>query len=148
MPTVVHLREVPETMKTIMIPLASEPGQLARLTQLMAEGGVDIRALDADQDSDPAFGVVRLVVDCYDLALQLLRGAGYCPVTEDALLIHVVDEPGALARIAVRFSSARINVQSIHILNRRDGESLVSLVTDDNEAARALVADCIVDPRH
>ena len=132
-------------MKKIMIPLASKPGQLASLTQLMASGGVDIRSIDAQQESGRDFGVVRLVVDRYDDALQLLRDAGYSPVTEDALLIHVKDEPGSLAKIAVRFSDAGMNVKSLHILHRSDGESLVSLVTDDNAAAREVVADLMIE---
>jgi hypothetical protein len=133
-------------MQNIMIPLASAPGQLAKLTRIMAEGDVDIRSLDADDDASRDFGVVRIVVDRYDHALQLLRSAGYSPITEDALLIQVVDEPGSLARIVARFSDVGLNVKSIHILHRREGESLVSLVTDDNQAARRIVADCLVDP--
>lgn len=132
-------------MKKIMIPLASEPGQLAALTQLMASGNVDIRSIDAQQESGSNFGVVRLVVNRYDDALQLLREAGYSPVTEDALLIRAKDEPGSLAKIAVRFSDAGMNVKSLHILHRDDGESLVSLVTDDNIAARKVVEDLLIE---
>lgn len=132
-------------MKKIMLPLANKPGQLAMLTRLLGDGGVDIRSLDADQAEGQDFGIIRIVVDRYDEALQLLRDAGYAPVTEDALLIRAPDEPGSLARVAARFSDAGINVKSLHILHRQDGESLVSLVTDDNNLARDTVADLLVD---
>lgn len=132
-------------MKKIMLPLANQPGQLAVLTRLLGDGGVDIRSLDADQAEGQDFGIIRIVVDRYDEALQLLRDAGYAPVTEDALLIRAPDEPGSLARVAARFSDAGINVKSLHILHRQEGESLVSLVTDDNELARDTVADLLVD---
>ncbi|MBK1827030.1 ACT domain-containing protein [Haloferula rosea] len=128
-----------------MLPLANQPGQLAVLTRLLGDGGVDIRSLDADQAEGQDFGIIRIVVDRYDEALQLLRDAGYAPVTEDALLIRAPDEPGSLARVAARFSDAGINVKSLHILHRQEGESLVSLVTDDNELARDTVADLLVD---
>lgn len=128
-----------------MIPITSRPGVLAAIAKLMADGGVDIRSLDAREDQNSAHGVIQLEVDRYDEALALLREAGYSPVTEDALLMRVPDEPGSLARVAARFSEAGVNVRSLHILHRQDGESLVSLVTEDNDAARALVLDLLVD---
>ncbi len=50
----------------------------------------------------------------------------------------------SLAKVAARFSEAGVNVRSLHILQRSDGESLVSLVTDDNDAARELARDLMV----
>lgn len=110
----------------------------------MADGGMDIRSMDADANSGGEHGVIQMVVDRYDDALALLREAGYAPVTEDALLIRVDDEPGSLAKVAVRFSEAGVNVRSLHILSRRGGESLVSVVADDFKKAREAVAELLI----
>lgn len=130
-------------MKRIMIPMRNEPGELAAVAQLLADGGIDIRSMDAEEIQPGEAGVIQLVVNTYDEALRLLRDAGYPAVTEDVLLVRVADEPGSLAKVAARFSEAGVNVRSLHILQRRGDESLVSLVTDDNDAARVLVADLL-----
>ena len=127
-------------MRQITIPTENRPGELAKITQLLAEAGVNIQSLDTMEDEDHS--IIVLTVDRYDTALRLLRDTGYQAVTEDALVIRVMDEPGALARVAKRLADAGVNVRSLHILRRRkEKPSLVSLVTDDNEAAAKLVED-------
>lgn len=132
-------------MKRIMIPAANQPGALTAITRLLAEGDVDIRSLDAEEsEGHGADSVIQLVAEPYDLALTLLREAGYSAVTEDAILIRVQDQPGSLARVAARLSDAGVNVRSLHILYRKNCESLVSLVTDNNEKAVKVVGDLLV----
>lgn len=129
-------------MKQITIPIESRPGELARITRLLADADVNIQSLDTMEDEEQ--GILVLTVDRYDTALRLLRDAGYQAVTEDAIVIRVIDEPGALARVASRLAEAGVNVRSLHILRRRKGKpSLVSLVTDDNEAASKQVEDLL-----
>ena len=47
------------------------------------------------------------------------------------------DEPGALARIAQRFSEAGINIRSVHILDRKDGVATIALSTSPEDRATA-----------
>jgi len=89
-------------------------------------------------------GFIIINVDEYDKALRALRDAGYQPVTEDAIVIRVTDEPGALARVANRFQEAHINLRSLHIIRRCKNINHVSLVSDNNEAAKNLVEDLLV----
>ena len=130
-------------MKNIILPTSpGQPGTLAEVTSLLAEAGVNIRSFDAHEDED--HGLISMYVDDYDEALILLKQAGFHPISEDALVVRVLDEPGALARIANRFKEAHINLRSLHIVHRSDGSNLASLVTSDNEAARKLLSDLSV----
>jgi hypothetical protein len=130
-------------MRQLTIPTDGQPGELATVTRILGEAGINIESIDGEEESD-GHGVLVLMVDRYDEALRLLRKEGYRPITEDALVIRVADEPGALAKVAARFSDAGVNIRSLHIVRRRPGSSLVSLVTSDNEAAARLVADLVV----
>ena len=126
-------------MQQIIIPTENKPGELANITGLLANHTINIKSLDAKEEDDHGFIVIT--VDRYDETLRLLRDAGYQPVSEDAIVIRVTDEPGALAKVANRFQKANINLRSLHIIRRCHNVNHVSLVSDDNQAAMKLVED-------
>lgn len=129
-------------MKRITVILDNHPGAVAELTRTLAERQVNIETLDVE-DSGPA-GVANLVVDQYDRALQALRDGGFRAVSEDALVLRLKDEPGALARVATRFKEAGINIRSMHILKREGNHALVTIVSERPRESAELVRDLIV----
>ena len=60
------------------------------------------------------------------------------------MVLRLPDEPGSLARVAERFKNAGVNIQSLHILERRAGHTLVALSADDRARAEALVDSATV----
>lgn len=129
-------------MKQLIIPTENRTGEFADITGILASHSININSMDAMEEDDHGF--MLITVDRYDDALRCLREAGYQPVTEDAIVIRVADEPGALAKVANRFKEAQINLRSLHIIRRFKGVIHVSLVTDDNPAASELVTDLLV----
>ena len=129
-------------MKEIVIVTQNRAGLLADISEALAARGINIETLDAGEVQDVA--VVELTVDRYDEALQCLRDAGFDAVTEDALLIRLRDEPGALAKVARRFKDANIDLRSVRIIRRQQGSTLVALATERTEEARALVKEYLV----
>ena len=129
-------------MKEIVIVTQNRAGLLADISEALAARGINIETLDASEVQDVA--VVELTVDRYDEALQCLRDAGFDAVTEDALLIRLRDEPGALAKVARRFKDANIDLRSVRIIRRQQGSTLVALATERTEEARALVKEYLV----
>ena len=85
-----------------------------------------------------------LTVDRYDEALAALRDAGLHAVSEDAIIIRIVDEPGALARISRRFHDAEIRLRSVRIIRRSTGYGLVAISTERTEEALDLVRDVLI----
>ncbi len=122
-------------MKQIVIVTESRRGLTADLAVLLAGRGINIETLDAEEVAGT--DVVTLTVDQYNRALTVLRDAGYPAVTEDALVIRVRDEPGALARIAVELKEARVHLRSLRIIRRGNGWGVVAISTDEVDAARA-----------
>jgi hypothetical protein len=129
-------------MKQISVLTDNRSGILAELSRALAARNVNIESIDGEGSEQT--GVVTLTVDLYDEALQALQEAGFRAVSEDALIVRMKDEPGALARVAERFKAAEINIKSLRFLSRDDGFALVTLVTEDNERAKELVADLMV----
>ncbi len=129
-------------MKQITIVAESSPGLLAQVSEILAERGINIETLDAETVDD--HGVVIFTVDRYDEALVALRDAGVPAVSEDAIIIRIADEPGALARISRRFHDAGIRLRSVRIIRRREGHGLVALSTERTERALDLVRDELI----
>ena len=126
-------------MKQITIVTKGRAGLAADITAVLGENDINIESLDAEEVV--GMGVVTLTVDHYNRALQVLRDGGWNAVSEDAMLVRVRDEPGALARVAKRFLDAGVTVHSIRIVQRGGDWGVIAVSADPIEDARALVKD-------
>ena len=132
-------------MERIVIMARDEVGVLADITTTLAQAHVNLESINTQVNGEQ--GTIIISTDDTDRALVALADAGYSAVTDDAMLIRLTDEPGALARIAQRFSEAGINIRSVHILDRKDGIATIALATspEDRAAAEELVGrDAVV----
>ncbi len=129
-------------MKQITVVAESSPGLLAQVSEILAARGINIETLDAETVEE--HGVMILTVDRYDEALVALRDEGLPAVSEDAIVIRIADEPGALARISRRFHDAGIRLRSVRIIRRNAGYGLVALSTERTEQALDLVRDVLI----
>jgi len=126
-------------MKQITIVAKEYDGLTADIAAVLGDNDINIESLDAE--AAEGMGVVTLTVDHYNRALHALRDAGWAAVTEDAFILRVKDEPGALARVAKRFKDAGVHVRSIRIIQHEGEWGMVAVSAEPAEKARALVKD-------
>ncbi|MDP7010055.1 MAG: hypothetical protein QF685_01635 [Verrucomicrobiota bacterium] len=126
-------------MKQITIVTKNRDGLTADIAAVLGDNNINIESLDAEEVE--GMGVVTLMVDHYNRALHALRDSGWHAVTEDAFIIRVRDEPGALARVVKRFKDASIHVSSIRIIQHEGQWGMVAVSAEPVEEARALVKD-------
>ena len=126
----------------IVIMANNEVGVIADITRVLAEEGINLETINTETTGDQ--GVVVLTVDNTDHALSALNQAGYKAVSDDALVLRLRDEPGALAAVADSLKSAGVNIQSLHILNREGGYAIIALTTNDRARALAAIDDSVV----
>ena len=126
-------------MERIVIMARDEVGVLAEITSVLARANINLESINTQVNGDQ--GTIVISTDDTDRALVALADAGYAAVTDDAMLIRLKDEPGALARVAQRFGEEGINIRSVHILDRLNGFATIALSTspEDRERAEALV---------
>lgn len=124
-------------MTRIIVMAANEVGVIADISRVLADDGINIETISADALGDK--GVVTLTTNDYDGALRALTAAGFKTVTDDALILSLQDEPGALARVAESLKEGGVNIQSLHILERRRGLTTVAISTDDRAKAERLM---------
>ena len=84
-------------------------------------------------------GTITLTADDYDGALRALTEAGFKTVTDDSLLVSLPDEPGALAKVAEKLKQGGVNIQSLHIVDRRGDYTTVAILTEDRAKAESLL---------
>ncbi len=129
-------------MKQLTVLVPNQPGQLAKIAEVLAAQGINIE--DFDVESNGADGLISLTVDKYDEAMRALRDAGYRTVTQDTLLIRLEDRPGALAAVAMRLKEAGLDLRSMHIIRRVENVSIASLVCSDNVKAAEVLTDVLI----
>mgnify|MGYP005845177005 CR=1 FL=1 len=130
-------------MKEIVVVTENRAGLLADIAEILGARGINIETVDAEEVHDTA--LIEMTVDRYDEALQSLRDAGFHAITEDAMVVRLKDEPGALAKVVRRFKEARIDLRSVRFIRREKDYAFVAISTGRSEEAKALIKEFLVN---
>jgi len=109
--------------------LENKAGRLSEVTGILAEAGINIRALSLADTSD--FGVLRLIVDQGEKALDALKFNGFSVAITDVVAVQVDDQPGGLHRILGLLHEARINVEYMYAFVHQSGRHAVMIFRFD-----------------
>ena len=124
-------------MKEFKVFAKDKPGELARVTEALAEHAVNIRAIASEGGHENSF--LRIVTSDVATTEKALKLAGIKYESNDLLTIELIDRPGELAKIARRLARAGVNVESIYILGSKNGKTEVGMAVSDMERARAAI---------
>ena len=115
----------------ISVFLENRIGQLAEITKLLAEAGVDLRALSIAETSD--YGLARMIVDDSQKASSILLQHGDILSMTPVWAVEVPDRPGGLAEVLGVLADASVDVEYMYSLfTHREGNAyMVMRVSDD-----------------
>ena len=119
----------------ISIFLENRAGRLAEVTRILGEGGVNIRALSLADTSD--FGILRLIVDKTEAAIEALRKKGFTASLTDVVAVEVEDCPGGLAKVLTALRKGEVNVEYMYAFVEKVTEKAL-LVFRFEEPERAI----------
>ena len=127
-------------LEQISIFLENRSGRLAEITGILAQAGVNIRALSLADTAD--FGILRLVVNSPETAMQVLKENGFTVAKTEMVALELPDRPGGLAGILRILQAAGINVEYMYaFVQKMEDNAIVIFRFDDPEkATQALVA--------
>lgn len=108
----------------------SKPGALARMTAVLGEAGVNIKAFSAPEVTGA--GKLRLLVADLDGARAALRSAKIKFGEETALLLSLENKPGALKKVAELLMKSRINIKCGYCTPSREGKRAIVVLTVSN----------------
>ena len=92
------------TVKELTILVEDRPGQMGKLTRILADRGVNILAFQAFDT------LTRLVVDNPTTAKMTLDKERYSYIETEVAQVKLPHRPGELARAASRLGEANINI--------------------------------------
>ena len=112
-------------VKQISVFLENKSGRLAEVTKILADNGINIRALALADTAD--FGILRLIVDDMEKGSNVLKAAGYTLGETDVVAVEVVDSPGGLASILASLWEAGLDVGYMYAFVQSSGENAIMI---------------------
>jgi hypothetical protein len=128
-------------VEQIAVFLENKSGRLAEITAVLADNGVNIRALSVADTAD--FGILRLIVDKVETAKNVLKASGFTVGKTHVIAVEVEDKTGGLAKVLKCIHVADINVEYMYAFVNKTGENAVLIFRFDkmDEAIKSLQRD-------
>ncbi|MCL2318584.1 MAG: ACT domain-containing protein [Treponema sp.] len=119
-------------IKQISVFLENNAGRLGEVTRVLAQAGINLRAISIADTAD--FGILRLIVNSSDQALNSLNSAGFTTRVSDVAAVEIDDTPGSLARVMELFQKTRVNIEYLYAsLQSKAGKAVVIFKLEDHE---------------
>jgi hypothetical protein len=117
-------------VEQISVFLENKAGRLAEVTRVLGEAGINIRALSLADTTD--FGILRLIVDQYDQAREILKDKGFTVGKTEVVAVEVPDRPGGLGLLLHILASAGVTVEYFYAFVQHSGKNAVIIFRFDN----------------
>ena len=119
-------------IKQISVSLDNVPGMLSKVSEILGDEGVNIRAISVADTAD--ISTVRFVVDDPTKAINILTTNGFTIKETDVLAVETPDHPGGLNAVLRPLKDASINVHYLYpYLGRASDQAIVILGVDKIE---------------
>lgn len=124
----------------ISVFLENRPGTLGSVIDVLREAGINMLALSLSEGLE--IGYLRVTVDKLAEAREALKNAKHLVLEREVLLLEVVNEPGGLASVIDRLSSAGINVEYAYSADSPTPKTsmIIVRVADPAAALKVLLA--------
>ena len=131
------------TIEQLSVFVENKPGKLVAALETLSEAGIDLRALALADTAD--FGILRVIVDKPDVALEVLKAADYLVRSNDVIPVSVGDRPGGLAGVLRILSDVGVDVEYTYafVAHSHDRAYVILRVSDNDYAIKALTASGI-----
>ncbi|MBO5421501.1 MAG: acetolactate synthase [Clostridia bacterium] len=121
-------------VKQISVFVENKFGRMAEILNALAEKSIDISALSLADTSE--FGILRLIVDKPELAVEVLKEEGVIVKLSDIIAIAIDDTPGGLAKALNVLTEANVVIEYMYaFIGKADGKAMTVIRVDDEPKA-------------
>lgn len=132
----------------ISIFLENQAGKLAEVTNILAENGIDLRAINIAESSD--YGVLRVITSDAEKAVEILKEHNFIVNCTAVLGVSVPDRPGGLAHLLRMLAAENFDVEYMYsVFGQPNGLAYMILRVDNIKEVRSVLekdgihtADC------
>jgi hypothetical protein len=121
------------SIKQVSVFLPNKPGILAKFSKLLLENNINMRAMTVAETADK--GLLRMVVDKTDEAVELLKNYNYLVSVTDVIAVEIPAKAGGLYEIADMLGENDVNIEYIYSSTILKPEAIIVLNVDNTEKA-------------
>ena len=125
-------------MNIFIVDLRHQPGELAKVTEALAQKGIDITAFSGVTCGGS--GTVALITSDDTVTRSTLQDAGYRPRELEVVTTTIENTPGSLAKIARKLGDAGISIEAALPTSMSGMNVTLAFATDDPARARGVLA--------
>ena len=121
-------------VKQISVFVENKFGKISEIINVLAKNSIDISALSLADTSE--FGILRLIVDKPELAVDVLKNEGVIVKLSDVLAIAIDDAPGGLAKALTVLTDANVVIEYMYaFIGKADGKAMTVIRVDNEDKA-------------
>lgn len=126
-------------MREFKVSLSNRPGELANLAELLGNKGINIASVAGVSEGEKS-SVVALITEDVGSTRDALRAERFQFEEEELLSVDLEDKPGELAAVARKLGDAKVNIESLYLLDKREGSVQLALEVDNKEKAEGVLS--------
>ena len=125
-------------LKQVSLFTENTEGGLFKITSILAKADINIYTMLANDSAE--FGIIRLIVDKPELAIDVLNDNGYQCRQDKVIAVVMEDTPGYLDGILAAIHGANIDISYLYIsFDRSTVKPVVIFKTNEPETATFLI---------
>ena len=129
----------------ISVFLENRAGQFAEITGILADNGIDLRAISIAETAD--YGILRMIVDNAQKATATLMQHGYLLTMTPVLVVCVPDQPGGIAPVLATLAEGNIDIEYMYSLfTHIEGKAYIVFRVAETEKFVSLLATHGITP--
>jgi len=127
-------------IKQVSVFLENTTGRISEVAKVLANAGINLRAISIADTAD--FGILRLIVDKTDEAVNALNTAGFTTRQTDVVAVEIEDVPGSLAKLMDLFQQSSVNIEYLYAsLEGKEGKAVVIFKLEDHSKGLKIIKD-------
>ncbi len=99
-------------IKQISVFIENTKGRIADVTSVLKDAGVSLKAITVADTAD--FGILRIITEDQDKALEALKNANFTVRTTDVLAVEISDKIGSVYDVVMLFQKNEINIEYLY----------------------------------
>lgn len=122
----------------ISIFLENRAGSLSEITRVLAQSGVNLRALSIAETSD--YGVLRIIADDTEKATSILLENGSILSKTPVFVVAVPDEPAGLSKVLELLAEKNVDIEYMYSLfTHQNGKAFMVFRLADEEGFKGVI---------
>ena len=131
-------------MNAFIVDLKNKPGELAKVTEAIAQRGIDITAFSAATCGDS--GSLAIITSDEAGTRASLSDSQWKYRTIELVEASLANRPGSLAEVARRLANAGVNVEAAFPVGMTGGNVQLAFATDNPSKAKQALGELVGAP--